>query len=109
VAIKVLLPGRSTRRFLKEAKLLATISSNNVVRVYDYDVLPDRRPVLSMEWFEDRDLRNVMQQGRVSEDAALPWMRQVAEGMLAASDQGVIHRDLKPSNILIDTKGRAER
>lgn len=40
------------------------------------------------------------------EDVALPWMRQVCEGMGAAADQGVIHRDLKPSNILIDTRGQ---
>src|SRR5262249_337783 len=45
--------------------------------------------------------------GCLTEEEALPWMRQTCEGMLAAAEQGIIHRDFKPSNVLIDAKGKA--
>jgi O-acetyl-ADP-ribose deacetylase (regulator of RNase III) len=109
VAVKVLLPGRSTERFLREAKLLAAVNSPHVVAVHDFDVLPDGSPMLCMDWIEGQDLHQVLRAhgGRLTEEVALLWMRQVCQGMQAAADQGVIHRDLKPSNILIDTGARA--
>src|SRR6266849_2886851 len=108
VAIKVLLPGQSTERFLREAKLLAALSSPFILAVHDFDALPDGSPILCMDWVEGLNLLQKIQLlgGRAPEDVAIPWMRQVCEGMRAAADQGVIHRDLKPSNILIDTTGR---
>jgi serine/threonine protein kinase len=109
VAIKVLLPGRSRQRFLREAKLLATVSSPYIVAVHDFDVLADQSAMLCMDWIEGQNLFQAIQAqgGSLPEEMALPWMRQVCEGMAAAADRGVIHRDLKPSNILIDTQGRA--
>jgi serine/threonine protein kinase len=102
VAIKILLPGRSPERFLREAKLLASVTSPYVVAVHDFEVLPDQSAMLCMDWVEGQNLLQAMRAegGRLPEDAALPWMRQVCEGMAAAADSGVIHRDLKPSNIL---------
>jgi serine/threonine-protein kinase len=109
VAIKVVLPGASPDRFLREARLLARCRSPFVVAVHDFDVLDDGRPMLVMEWVEGEDLLTVLRRrgGPLPEDQALPWMRDVAEGMRAAAEEGIIHRDLKPSNILIDRKGRA--
>jgi serine/threonine protein kinase len=109
VAIKVLLPGKSRKRFLREAQLLATVSSPYVVAVHDFDVLPDGAPLLCMEWIEGQNLLQAMRAHgcRLPEEIALRWMREVCEGMEAAANQGVIHRDLKPSNILIDARGQA--
>jgi eukaryotic-like serine/threonine-protein kinase len=109
VAIKVTLPGAPTDRFLREARLLAQISSPHVVAVHDCDVLADGHPVLVMEWIEGSNLLDVMDRkgGPLAEAEALPWMRDTAQGMLTAAEQGIIHRDLKPSNILIDRQGRA--
>jgi serine/threonine protein kinase len=109
VAIKILLPGRSHQRFLQEAKLLAALSSPYVVAVHDFDVLPDQCAMLCMDWIEGQNLLQAIEahRGHLSEAVALPWMRQVCEGMQAAADRGIVHRDLKPSNILIDTCGHA--
>jgi serine/threonine protein kinase len=109
VAIKILLPGASLDRFVREAKLLAKIRSPHVVAVHDFDILSDGRPLLVMEWVEGNDLSRCLraQRGALSEENVLPWMRQTCEGMLAAANEGIIHRDLKPSNILIDNQGRA--
>ena len=104
VALKVLLPGHSSQGFEREARLLARIRSPNVVAVYDFEILPDGRLMLAMEWIDGCDLSRRMQLngGRLAEADALALMRQVCEGMLAAHEQGIIHRDLKPSNILVD-------
>src|SRR5262245_39421129 len=109
VAIKVTLPGAPIDRFLREARLLAQISSPHVVAVHDCDVLPDGHPVLVMEWVEGSNLHDRIEtkHGPLSEAEVLPWMRDTAHGMLMAAEQGIIHRDLKPSNILIDHCGRA--
>jgi serine/threonine protein kinase len=109
VAIKITLPGASTERFLREAQVLAKIRSPYVVAVHDFEILPNGSPLLVMEWVEGTNLRQFIQteSGLLSEDRVLTWMRQVCEGMLAATEEGIIHRDLKPSNLLIDTQGRA--
>jgi O-acetyl-ADP-ribose deacetylase (regulator of RNase III)/tRNA A-37 threonylcarbamoyl transferase component Bud32 len=104
VALKVTKPGISTARFLREARLLAQIHSPQVVTVHDCDVLPDGFPVLVMEWVDGSNLSQLIagQRQALDESRVLRWMRQTAEGMLAAAEMGIIHRDLKPSNLLID-------
>jgi serine/threonine protein kinase len=108
VAIKVMLPHAGAERFLREARILATIRSPYVVRVHDYELLSNGGPVLVMEWVEGTNLLQVIKGHGfpLPEDRVLPWMRNTCEGMLAAAEQGVIHRDLKPSNLLIDAQGR---
>jgi serine/threonine protein kinase len=109
VAIKLLLPGYSRHRFVREAQTLAKISSDHVVRVYDYELLTGDYPILVMQWIDGLDLLKTIraQRGALPEDRVLRWMRQVCEGMRVAADQDIIHRDLKPSNILIDSTGKA--
>jgi O-acetyl-ADP-ribose deacetylase (regulator of RNase III)/tRNA A-37 threonylcarbamoyl transferase component Bud32 len=110
VALKVMLPGASPERFLREARLLAQIHSPNVVGVHDCEVLPDGHPVLALEWVEGTTLQSVLEQsaGPISEEVAVGWMRQTVAGMLAAGEMHIIHRDLKPANILLsaDRAGR---
>jgi serine/threonine protein kinase len=109
VAVKVIIPGASGERFQREARLIARINSPHVVAVHDYLALKDGRALLVLDYIEGMDLRTAMKSygDRLPEDGALPLMRQVCAGMIAAAEQGIIHRDLKPANILIDHKGRA--
>ena len=110
VAIKTLANGASVGRFLREARLIAQIHSTHVVAIHDFLNLPDGRQALVMEHVEGIDLARWMlaKDGPLEESEVIPWMRHVAEGMLAAAERGIIHRDLKPSNILIDSKRRAK-
>lgn len=106
VAIKVCLPGRPTERFLREGQLLALLRSPHIVAVHDFDQLADGRLLLVMDWVEGSNLEKLLRSSTqpLPETRVLSWMRQVAEGMQTASEQGIIHRDLKPSNILIDVR-----
>ena len=83
--------------------------SEHVVEIHDFDVLPDGRPMLVMEWIDGRDLGRLIREevGGIEEARALKWMRDTARGMLAAACEGVIHRDLKPSNVFLDRDGDA--
>ena len=110
VAVKLLLPGASPERFIREARLLAAVRSPHVVAVTDYDVLPDGRPILVMDWIDGGDLRAaaVAADGKLDEPQATAWMEDVCRGLAAAAEAGVTHRDVKPSNLLIGADGRAQ-
>lgn len=109
VALKVMLPGASPDRFLREARLLAQIRSSHVVAVHDCELLPDGFPLLIMEWIEGENLQQLLDRRRepLSEEEVRRWMLHCCEGMQAAADLGIIHRDFKPSNVLVDAQGNA--
>jgi O-acetyl-ADP-ribose deacetylase (regulator of RNase III) len=77
--------------------------------VHDFDLLPDGRGLLVMDWVAGQDLGKRLRSRHepLPETEVLPWMRQVCEAMRVAAAQGIVHRDLKPSNILIDPEHRA--
>jgi serine/threonine protein kinase len=109
VAIKFCIPGRETERFQREARLLASVRSPHTVPVHDFDLLPDGRAILVMDWVVGRDLRKLLcdTEDPLPEGRVLAWMVQVCEGMQAVAEQGIVHRDLKPSNILVDQRDQA--
>ena len=109
VAIKLLLPERSPHRFLREAQILASITSPHVVAINDYDLLDDARPMICMNWLDGGDLSNIANcnPDGVSEEELVPWMLQTATGMNTVAEHGLIHRDLKPSNVLLSAKKQA--
>ncbi|HIW63944.1 MAG TPA: serine/threonine protein kinase [Candidatus Stackebrandtia excrementipullorum] len=111
VAAKVLLPSLLNEpgfveRFRAEARVVATLSHPNIVRVYDYGENPmpggGQVAYLIMEFIEGEALTARLQQrGRLTADETLPLMAQAAEALNAAHEHGIIHRDVKPGNLLI--------
>lgn len=97
---------RFVRRFVAEARHVASLTHPNVVPVYD--VGTDGGPYLVTEFIEGQDLASVLTVGGRQEprDAARIAM-DVAAGLQAAHDRGVVHRNVKPGNILVGTDGRA--
>ena len=77
------------------------------MRVYDIGEAEGFQ-FLSMEYIQGEDLRSLLRRiGRLPADKAVEIAAQLASGLAAAHDKGVLHRDLKPANIMIDERGRA--
>ena len=93
--------------FENEARLTAQVSHPNVVKVYAVGRAYGRF-YLVMELLEGRSFERIMsKRGALPEDEVLNIAVQVAAGLRAAKQSGMIHRDVKPGNILIDSEGRA--
>ena len=113
VAIKVLssdesdLPQEQIARLAREAQLLARLNHPNVIRVLDYDDAPI--PYVTMEFVEGLSLADLIEQtGGLRVPRTADMMIQVANGLAAAWDVGLVHRDIKPGNILLTKSGVAK-
>ncbi|MBV8756556.1 MAG: protein kinase [Deltaproteobacteria bacterium] len=112
VALKVISSSFATdeagmvARFRREAAAARKVSSPSVIRIHD---LGEARPgllYLSMEYFAGRTLSEVIaQRGLVPLKDISDILTQIATGLEAAHQAGVIHRDLKPSNVLVGERG----
>jgi hypothetical protein len=102
VAIKVLAPAAlssAPQRLRHEAEALARLRHPGVVEVYGSGEAPEG-PYLVMEYLEGASLASG------SEDDPLAVMLEVAAGLEAVHQAGLLHRDVKPSNIVRTTEGR---
>ncbi len=105
VAIKVLPESFASNpervaRFEREARLLATLSHQNIGGIYGLEEADGMR-YLVLELVEGRTLKDHLASGPCPVEETLRLCRQVADALAAAHDKGVIHRDLKPGNIMI--------
>src|SRR5512138_2203871 len=96
-------------RFEREAKTLAALSHPNIAIVHGFERGPAEAGhyvrALVMELVEGPTLADRIAQGSIPIDEAIPIAKQIAEGLEAAHEQGVIHRDLKPANIKVRPDG----
>jgi eukaryotic-like serine/threonine-protein kinase len=114
VAIK-LLPESLTadpdrmRRFEQEARAAGSLNHPNLVTLHDLGS-QNERPYLVMELLEGQNLREKLGTGgvRLSVRKATEYAVQIAQGLAAAHEKGVVHRDLKPENIFITRDGRVK-
>jgi serine/threonine-protein kinase len=93
-------------RFFAEVRITRGLAHPNICRVYDIAEI-DGQHFLSMEYIDGENLASLIQRiGYLSNEKALDLARQLAAGLAAAHERGVLHRDLKPANIMIDGHGR---
>jgi eukaryotic-like serine/threonine-protein kinase len=97
-------PDDVAQRFLREAKLGASLNHPNLVSVYD-TLTDDEAVLIVMEYVEGETLREVLKRGPLSEERALGVVRDVAHALDHAHSEGVVHRDVKPANILLRKDG----
>jgi serine/threonine protein kinase len=109
VALKVL--NRALRndrvfleRFVREYKLVASLNSAFVARIYDQGFSGDH-PYIAMEFLPSGTLASRIREGLTTR-AALRIAAQIAQALDAIHSRGIVHRDLKPANILFRADGR---
>ncbi len=94
-------------RFLRESELAASIDHPNIVPIYEAGETEDLL-FIAMRYVEGRDLKEVLQHGRLDPGDAIGILAQVASALDAAHAHGLVHRDVKPSNVLLDTGARPD-
>ncbi len=83
-----------------QAVALASVEHSHIVRVFDFG-MSQGVFFLSMEFLGGGSLDDlILERGRVDEATSLEVGIQVAEGLAAALEHGLLHRDIKPANIL---------
>ncbi len=93
----------SLERFRREARLIAAVQSDHVVRVFQVGNEPGFPPFLVMEFVAGESLRDRIDRGEpIPFRQAVQIVRDTALGLQAAHQKGLIHRDVKPSNILLE-------
>ncbi len=112
VAIKVLPQSFSSdadrlRRFEQEARTVAALNHPNILGVYDIGQHQGSRYMVS-ELLEGETLREKLIGGPLTQRCAVEYASQIAEGLSAAHDKGVVHRDLKPENVIVNNDGRVK-
>jgi eukaryotic-like serine/threonine-protein kinase len=107
VAVKLLRPGiasdgESARRFQREARTLARLAHEHIVRVYDFAATGEQS-FLVMEHVEGGSLAAATRERLpLSPAEAAAYARPIAQALACAHAHGVVHRDLTPSNVLVE-------
>ena len=110
VAVKVLMTElvsneTAVDRFLREARICASIGHPNVIDIYDLGRLPDGRPYLVMELLEGRTVGGALLEERRFAPSRVAWLvNEVSAALTAVHRRGVIHRDIKPDNLFLITR-----
>lgn len=92
------------RRFEREAKTLASLNHPNVAAIHGIEQHGDLH-YLVLELVPGEDLATRLARGALPVDEAIAVCRQIAEGVEAAHEAGVVHRDLKPANVRLTPHG----
>ncbi|MBB5960094.1 serine/threonine protein kinase [Saccharothrix tamanrassetensis] len=95
----------SARRAVREGRIAARLQHPNVIALYDV-VEDEGRPWLVMEYLPSRSLASILaDRGTLPPDEVARIGRQLAAGLAAAHEAGVVHRDVKPGNVLVTEFG----
>lgn len=113
VAIKIVRPAAevdssNVERFLREARLIAQLEHEGIVRVYDFGRV-DGRFYLVMEYVRGRTIHEIVSNGGpVAVDKALAIAAEVARILAFLHRRRLVHRDIKPHNIMVADGGRVK-
>ena len=100
---------RALERFEREARAVSVLSHPNICPIFEFDDY-EGQPFIVMELLRGQTLREHIAAGRfrLSDPAGLDIAIQIAAGLEAAHEKGIIHRDIKPANIFITEKSVAK-
>jgi len=112
VAIKVLPAAFASdperrARFETESQIIAALSHPNVLALHDVG-RTDTFSYAVMELVDGQTLRDRLADGPLHSTRVTALAIQIAQGLAAAHDKGVVHRDLKPENVIVTPDGRVK-
>ena len=96
------------KRFKNELLLARQVTHKNVVRIHDLGTINGVK-YISMPYIQGDDLAAILRRdGKMPIERALKVARQIAMGLAAAHEAGVVHRDLKPHNVMIAAEDQVQ-
>lgn len=112
VALKFLSPiiannADAVKKFAQEAKIAASLSHPNIAQVYAIEEF-DGDTFIVFQYINGQELQDYIEVTDLSDNQKFDIARSLADGLLAAHEQGIIHRDVKAGNIMISSKGRVK-
>jgi len=113
VAIKFLSSGHAVTehdktRFIHEARAASALEHSNICVIYEIDETPDGQMFLVMPCYEGIPLNKTIEEKPLAVNEAIDIAIQIADGLQAAHEKGIVHRDVKSSNIFISSKGQVK-
>ncbi|MHC1766308.1 MAG: WD40 repeat domain-containing serine/threonine protein kinase [Verrucomicrobiia bacterium] len=107
VAVKMILVERhagkqSVQRFRGEAAAAGVLQHPNIVAIHEIG-MHEGQHFFSMDYVQGQDLTQLVGHRPLPALQAARYVKQIAEAVHYAHEQGILHRDLKPSNVLIDS------
>jgi TolB-like protein/Flp pilus assembly protein TadD len=112
VAVKVLpetlaMDHEALARFEREARAVAALSHPNILAIFDYGTEGTVAYAVT-ELLEGESLSARLASGPLPRKEAVEYALQIAKGLSAAHERGVVHRDLKPDNVFVGTDGHVK-
>ena len=112
VAVKVLPASFSAdrerlQRFAQEARAAAALNHPNILSIFDIGE-EQGAPYVVSELLEGETLRERVRNGPLPIRKVIDYSIQVAKGLAAAHEKGIVHRDVKPENLFLTNDGRVK-
>ena len=99
-------PELLVRRFEREARATAALTSPHIVQLYDFGVAEDGRLYYVMELLDGLDLETLVRQyGPLPAERVVHLLRQACSALQDAHGNGLVHRDIKPANVVVSRAG----
>ncbi|PIQ62464.1 MAG: hypothetical protein COV99_05770 [Bacteroidetes bacterium CG12_big_fil_rev_8_21_14_0_65_60_17] len=96
---------KARERFAHEARAVSALDHPNVAVVHEIGESGDGDMFIVMAYYEGRTLEDIIKEGPVPLEDVLGYALDMARGLAAAHDQGIIHRDIKPGNVMVTDSG----
>src|SRR5262245_43434412 len=94
-------------RFEQEARAAGQLNHPNILAVHDIGIHAGA-PYIVSELLDGESIRSRLRGGPLPTRKAVDYARQIAAGLAAAHDKGIVHRDVKPDNLFVTNDGRVK-
>ena len=96
---------RAKDRLLVEARVAAALDHPNICTIYEVGETPEWPAFIAMAFYPGETLEQVLRRGPLPLATAIDYATQIARGLGAAHERGIVHRDVKPANVIMTSDG----